>query len=442
MKLQFNRRYTTIAVYVVLVFAACLLLVIAAFRLELIRAVFSKMITVISPILWGFVIAYLLNPLMKRIEGILCKLFCRKKPRHKLVRSLSVAASILLLLSVVAGLMAAIIPEVIRNIQSIGEAMQDPGFIAGLKQEAETLITDFSGQAGFLQKHLHLDYVDLREMLFNLISQFELNIGKIFAKDGFIAGLTSGFMSVLNGIKNVFLGMIISIYLLYSKEKFLAQSKKFICAVCSQDSAQRIFLLVGRVNRKFIHYFTGVAFDCTLIGVVTFLFMTIVGLPYAPLISVLLALTNAIPIFGPFIGGIPSVLLLLLFSPIKALVFMVFIIILQQIDGNIIAPKILGDQLGLSAFWIMAAVFVGGGLFGFVGMIIASPVFAVLYSICSEYVCDRLEAKGLPVSTASYLPEEPQYEETPVPPSREEQGKKNATLTDGESHPESQESTM
>ncbi len=439
MKLQFNRRYTTIAVYVVLVFAACLLLVIAAFRLELIRAVFSKCIAVTSPILWGFVIAYLLNPLMKRIEGLFAKMLCRKKKRRKLVRSLSVAASMILLLSVVAGLIAAIIPEVIQNIQSIGEAVQDPGFIAGLKQEAETLITDFSGKAGFFQKYLHLDGTDLQEILFNLISQFELNIGKIFAKDGFIAGLTSGFMSVLNGIKNVFLGMIISIYLLYSKEKFLAQSKKFICAVCAPESAHKIFRFVGRVNRNFIHYFTGVAFDCTLIGVVTFLFMTIVKLPYAPLISVLLALTNAIPIFGPFIGGIPSVLLLLLFSPIKALIFMVFIIILQQIDGNIIAPKILGDQLGLSAFWVMAAVFIGGGLFGFVGMIIASPVFAVIYSICSDYVCDRLEAKGLPVATASYLQEESMPQSDTMPQKEEEPETHNASATDTASPPESQE---
>lgn len=432
MKLQFNRKYATIAVYTVLVFAACLMLVIFAFRIEIFKSVLSKIIEVSSPIIWGFVIAYLINPLMKRFERLFGRLINRKKTHRGLVRGLSVACSILLLLSLLTGLIAAIIPEVIQNIQSIADSVQDPSFIAGLKEGAENLVDRLTDQTAFFRQHFKLDFADLQEMLLNMISQFELNIGKVFAKDGLIASITSGFMAVLSTIKNAFLGVIVSIYLLYSKEKFFAQSKKLICAVCKPDSSQRIFKFVRNVNHKFIHYFTGVALDCSLIGVVTFLFMTVTGMPYAPLISVLLALTNAIPIFGPFIGGVPSVLLLMLFSPVKGLIFGIFIIVVQQIDGNIIAPKILGDQLGLSAFWIMAAVFIGGGLFGFVGMIVASPVFAVLYSLCSEYVSARLERKGLPVLTESYMPPEwrrnPKPEKTPAPAAAPEQAEaKNIT---------------
>ncbi len=433
MKLQFNRKYATIAVYTVLVFAACLMLVIFAFRIEIFKSVLSKIIEVSSPIIWGFVIAYLINPLMKRFERLFGRLLNRKRQHRGLVRGLSVACSILLLLSLLTGLIAAIIPEVIQNIQSIADSVQDPSFIAGLKEGAENLVDRLTDQTAFFRQHFKLDFADLQEMLLNMISQFELNIGKVFAKDGLIASITSGFMAVLSTIKNAFLGVIVSIYLLYSKEKFLAQSKKLICAVCKPDSSQRIFKFVRNVNHKFIHYFTGVALDCSLIGVVTFLFMTVTGMPYAPLISVLLALTNAIPIFGPFIGGVPSVLLLMLFSPFKGLIFGVFIIVVQQIDGNIIAPKILGDQLGLSAFWIMAAVFIGGGLFGFVGMIVASPVFAVFYSLCSEYVSERLEKKGLPVSTESYMPTEWQRRsetaKKPVPAAALEQAGEN-TITD------------
>ncbi len=420
MKLRFNTRYNTIAFYAILVFAACLLMIIFAFRIEIFKFILSKFLSVSSPIIWGFIIAYLLNPLMKRFEKLFGRLINRKKQHRGLVRGLSVGASVLLLLSLLVGIIAAIIPEVIRNIQSIADAVQDPGFIARMEESIRSFFTSLIDRTRFFKEHFNLDLEDLQNGLLSILSQLELNIGKVFAKDGLVASITSGFMSFLNGIKNCFLGLIVSIYLLYSKEKFLAQSRKFTCAVCSAKSAQRIFRFVANVNHKFIHYFTGVALDCSLIGVVTFIFMTLMHLPYAPLISVLLALTNAIPIFGPFIGGIPSVLLLMLFSPVKGLIFGIFIIVMQQIDGNIIAPKILGDQLGLSAFWIMAAVFIGGGLFGFVGMIVASPMFAVIYSICSEFVCERLEEKGLPVSTASYMPDPPDSvaapKKSPPPP--------------------------
>ncbi len=403
MKLRFNSRYTTIAVYTVLVFAACLMLVIIAFRFELIRSVLSKVMDVSSPIIWGFVIAYLINPLVKRFENLFGRLLNRKKPHRQLVRGLSVACSILLLMALLIGLIAAIIPEVIQNIQSIAESIQDPAFIQGMKTGVEDWIGKLTNQTALLRRYFDLDFADFQEMLLNIVSQIELNIGKLFEKDGLLANVTSGFMAVFSAIKNAFLGVVVSIYLLYSKERFIAQSKKLVCALWKPETSRHIFHFVKNVNHKFIHYFTGVALDCSLIGVVVFLFMTVTRMPYAPLISVLLALTNAIPIFGPFIGGIPSVLLLMLFSPIRGIIFGIFILVLQQIDGNIIAPKILGDQLGLSGFWIMAAVFIGGGLFGFIGMIVASPVFAVIYSICSEFVCERLEMRGLPVQTDSYM---------------------------------------
>lgn len=403
MKVHFNSRYNTIAVYAILVFAACLLLIMFAFRIEIFSAAFSKIVSVSSPIIWGFVIAYLLNPLVKRLEKIFGKVINRKKEHKHLVRGLSVGVSIMLLLAALAGLIAAIIPEVISNIQSISDKVQDPDFLLDMEMKIRAVFDLLSEKTAFLGEKLPLNFENTETFLLSVLDQLELSADKIFSKDGILASLTSGLMNVLNGVKNAFLGVIVSIYLLYSKEVFIAQARKLVCAVCKPVMSGRVFRFVSNVNKKFINYFTGVALDCTLIGVVTFVFMSVMQMPYALLISLLLALTNAIPIFGPFIGSIPSVILMLLFSPGKALIFLIFVVVLQQVDGNIIAPKILGDQLGLSAFWIMTAVFIGGGLFGFVGMIVASPMFAVIYSVCSEFVNVRLEAKGMPVDTAAYM---------------------------------------
>ncbi len=403
MKFHFNTRYNTIALYSVLVFAACLLMIMFAFRIEIFTSAFSKIISVSSPIIWGFVIAYLLNPLMKKLEKVFGKLINRRKPHKRIVRGLSVAISILLLLAALAGLIASIIPEIISNIQSISEMIRDPDFIHQMELKIRSIFDSLSEKTSFLGTQLNMDFSNIEGFFLSVLEQLELNLGKIFSADGLIAKLTNGLMSVLNTIKNAFLGVIVAIYLLYSKEIFTAQSKKLVCAVCSPTAANRVFQFFSKVNTKFISYFTGVALDCTLMGIITFLFMSIFQIPYALLISLLLAMTNAIPIFGPYIGSIPSILLVLLFSPGKALIFLIFVVVLQQIDGNIIAPKILGDQLGLSAFWIMSAVFIGGGLFGLFGMIVAAPMFAVIYSLCSEFISERLDAKGLPTRTASYM---------------------------------------
>ncbi len=413
MKFQFNSKYNTIALYAIIVFAICLLMIMVAFRIEIFTSAFSKIISVSSPIIWGFVIAYLLNPMMKFFERLIGKAINRKKEHKAIVRGLSVGISILLLLSILAALIASVIPEVIANIQSISDIILDPEFLHRMELKIRSIFDSLSDKTAFLGIDLSLNFENTEAMLLSLLEQIAPDLKKLFSSDGLLASLTNGLMSLLNGIKNAFLGVIVSIYLLFSKEVFIAQARKIVCAICAPPTARKVFRFVSNVNKKFIGYFTGVAVDCTLIGIISFIFMQLTGMPYALLISCILALTNAIPIFGPYIGSIPSFLLVLLFSPEKALIFLIFVIVLQQVDGNIIAPKILGDQLGLSAFWIMSAVFIGGGLFGLFGMIVASPMFAVIYSICSEVVNIRLYEKGMPVKTKTYMqnfnPEETLY---------------------------------
>jgi predicted PurR-regulated permease PerM len=192
-------------------------------------------------------------------------------------------------------------------------------------------------------------------------------------------------------------------YLLIDKERFLALSKKTTRALFSETRANRIIELANRGNNIFGKFLSGKILDSFIIGVLTFVVITIFKMPYTILISFIVGITNIIPFFGPFIGAIPSAIIILFVSPIKALWFLVIILIIQQIDGNIIGPKILGDSLGISAFWILFSLLVTGKLFGLLGMIIGVPLFVFIYSIIKEIVEGRLKKKGLPYKTDEYM---------------------------------------
>ena len=186
------------------------------------------------------------------------------------------------------------------------------------------------------------------------------------------------------------------------KEKFIALSKKVTYALCSKERAKFVLNLANKSNMTFSKFIGGKILDSVIIGILTFIILTIFKMPYVLLISVIIGVTNIIPFFGPFIGGIPSAIIILFASPIQALWFIIIIIVIQQIDGNIIGPKILGDSIGISAFWILFSLLVAAKFMGVVGMIIGVPLFAIIYSIIKEVVEDKLRKKGLPVETEEY----------------------------------------
>ena len=192
-------------------------------------------------------------------------------------------------------------------------------------------------------------------------------------------------------------------YLLYSKELFLAQIKKVVHALFSKRHCEFIFRIASRTNYTFMHFFSGKAVDSLIIGMLCFIILTIMKMPYVLLISILVGVTNMLPFFGPIIGAVPSGLLILLSEPDRTLAFVIFIILLQQFDGNILGPKILGNSLGLSPFWIMFAIFLGGGMFNFLGMVAFVPLFAVLYAFFRDSVNQRLSKKHLPVGSEAYM---------------------------------------
>ncbi len=219
---------------------------------------------------------------------------------------------------------------------------------------------------------------------------------------GFIPVLGNAAFGVAMGIKDLFFGIFISIYMLLSKDLFARQTKKILYAVSKKTIADRIIELTRQTNKVFTGFLSGKILDSMIIGAICFLFMALFGLPYAPLISVIITVFNMIPMFGPFIGAIPSILLILLVDPWQALIFTVFIILLQQADGNFIGPKILGESTGLSGFWVIVAILVGGGLWGVVGMIIGVPALAVIYALVRTGVERLLKKKGMPTDTNDY----------------------------------------
>ena len=211
------------------------------------------------------------------------------------------------------------------------------------------------------------------------------------------------FMSFASSVWNIILGIIISIYLLMDKEKFFALGKKVTKALLNEKHSAVILDLANRTNETFGRFIGGKIIDSAIIGVLTFIVLAIFKMPYALLISVIIGVTNIIPFFGPFIGAIPSAIIIMFVSPVQALWFLVIIFVIQQIDGNIIGPKILGDSIGISAFWILFSILVAGKLFGLAGMIIGVPMFALIYSIIKDIIEIRLANKGLPTDTDEYI---------------------------------------
>ena len=231
-----------------------------------------------------------------------------------------------------------------------------------------------------------------------------------------VLAVTGGVLGVLTFFKNLFIGVMVSLYLLGAKENFSAISCRLCYTLLSEDRASWFIRGVKATDRIFSGFVRGKLLDSLIIGILCFFFSSLFKFPYAPLVSVVVGVTNIIPFFGPFLGAIPSAFLILLDSPIKCLYFIVFILALQQFDGNILGPKILGDSTGISGFWVIVAILVGGGLWGVAGMFLGVPIFACIYAGVKSYSTYRLSRKGLPVSTASYATHQPVWPEDRTEP--------------------------
>ena len=327
----------------------------------------------------GFVIAYLLDGPVRFFEE-----------KFSMKRGLSIAVSYLLAIALFGVLLSFVLPQVVQSVMVLANNLN--AYLQSLNAFVAEVSTRFDLDEELIEGMM-LSYTDLMKQATDLLRSF-------------MPQLLDYSMAVGSGLVSALTAFIASVYMLMGKHRLLGQMRKVIYAFLPMKKARRMLTVCSNANRVFNGFIYGKLIDSAIIGVLCFILMSLFKMPFALLISVVVGVTNVIPFFGPFIGAIPSVMILLMVDPIVAIEFGVLILILQQFDGNILGPKILGDSTGLSAIWVLVAIIVGGGLFGFVGMVIGVPTFAVLYSLTSDLLARRLKAKGID-KNGDPLPESP-----------------------------------
>lgn len=408
LKVDFNRKYNTIAVYCVLTFAVCLILVILFVKFSTVANGIKTFFGVVAPFTWGIVIAYLCNPIMKFIEIRLKKITDRKKPHPKLTRTLSVALSMIILLAIIASLLAIIINQIVASLMEIFSSIPE------YRRQIENLVMKFFGDYPSIVKAIESQLDTIQPKILEYANDIIPKLGDMTIK------LKDSAVVIIAAVKDCLIGFIVAIYLLFSKETFTAQAKKTVYAIFPRKVSRSILLICSDANRTLSGFLSGKLVDSFIIGLICFIVMTIMQMDFVALISVIIGVTNIIPFFGPFFGAIPSALLLLMAAPKQVIPFIIFVIILQQFDGNILGPKIIGDSTGLTPFWVMFSILVGGGLFGFAGMLLGVPVFAVIYTLVSELIAYTLKRKKLSHRTKDYFDVDPDRPPAASPPAESE----------------------
>lgn len=353
--------------------------------------------TIISPFIYGFVMAYLLSPIynatVRGLYKLLGKYFKNKQRLFSFCKLVASVVAVVCLIGAVAGLIALIVPQVIESLT---------GILKSLPQRLTQLSALFNDITSKMDnKRLAMKMSEIyAQAQTNLI---ELAQTKLLPGMGTLVGqVSTQVLLTLKTMMNVMIGVMACVYMLNSKERFQGQFKKVILATLPKEKAEAVFDFAKFTNRTFGGFINGKIIDSIIIGIICFILMEIFGFPYPILISAIIGITNVIPFFGPFIGAIPAAIIILLVSPIHALYFLILIFILQQVDGNIIGPAILGNTTGIASFWVLFSIVIGGGLFCFIGMVLGVPVFAIIYYYFSRSINKRLEAKGLEFRTDSY----------------------------------------
>lgn len=400
MRRRFNwdKRYLYWGVTAFCVIAAALLFYFAVGNITIFGNAVSRLVSILAPFIWGLVICYLLSPLMRSVENRLFLPLARKLYRknkkndgRRFARALTVVFCEIVLILVLVALVYLIIPQMLSSVQTL---ISNSGvYVDNLSKWADGLFEN---------------YPVLDDYLGGFLDNFNTNLGnwletKLLPRVGsVVTSVTSGVYGVAKSIYNLIIGIIVSIYLLSDKEGFVAAVKRMTYSVFSVETADRLRSGLNFVDRTFMSFLNGKLLDSLIIGIICYIVCSILKMPYTLLVSVIVGVTNIIPFFGPLIGAVPSALIILMVDPTKCLIFIIFVIILQQIDGNIIGPRILGNSTGITGFWVMFSIILGGGLFGFWGLLLGVPVFVVIYSLVTSLIVKKLKRNDLPWELEDY----------------------------------------
>lgn len=432
-KLNWNKKYTTIAVYALLVIAAAILFVVFVFKYESIAGGLSWVGDVLAPIVVGIIMAYIINPLVCLFENRVFhkirdgkvklkpgarnyekRLEKARKRRSSAAKALSVACSFIIALAVIVGVVVAVVPNVATSVYELAKQM--PDYINNVDEFLKNTFANNPELANYISE----EFSELSNILLKVSEMIQPMATDIIGNVS--TSVVTFVAAFFSGLGNVVIGFIIAIYFLLSKDKLIPQIKKVMFALLKNDKCQRVLHVSRRCNHVFKHYIISELLDALVVFVLMLVGCLAMNIPYAMLIAVVCGVTNLIPFFGPFIGGIPcGFLVLLADEPIKVVWFGIFVLVLQQIDGNIIKPFICGETIGVPAIWILVSTIVGSGLFGIPGMILGAPVFGVFYQLFAEFISEKLKKKSLPVKTERYVDTE-KYDNDYVEPAVESKG--------------------
>ena len=395
MKIKLEKQHYQWGLTVFLVIICCFIVFFMLLRADSVGQGLSKLGDAIKPLVYGAVMAYLLCPIYNYVVSRSYSLI--NKGKYKFKHDLTVSkiigtiVSTAILLIAIAGLVWMILPGLIDSI----------GKVIDILPSAMKTFTNWV-DIKFAKLPFAKEYLDqISSNITDYAIDFATNT--ILPHSGNMAAAISGTVfGAIGFLFNFVIGIIVCVYVLNIKDTLAAQSKKIIVAHFKEKTAEEILEGAEYTNKTFGGFISGKIIDSIIIGILCFIIMSIFGWEYSLLISCIIGITNIIPFFGPFIGAIPSALLLLMVNPMHCLYFIILIIALQQFDGNILGPKILGDSTGLGSFWVLFAVLVGGGLFGFIGMVVSIPVFAVIYAYCARALNRRLAKRGFSTNTLDY----------------------------------------
>ena len=365
-------------------------------KLGIIASALKTVVSTVSSVLYGVVMAFLMAPVYDRIsawvEEILSSFFPKWKKSGKWAKFIATLACLIILIFVIFALIMIIIPDLVNSITNV------IGYAPDGMSNLENWLKDILNKNPDLEKLVIGNYQDISERVSDIATTNVLpNVNT------YIKNLSSGVINALGVVVNIIIGMMVMMYLLNMKTTLSSQAKKIVYSMAGVKIGNEIVTEARYIKNMFEKFIVGKIIDSIIIGIINYFFMVIIHMPYALLISVVVGVTNVIPFFGPFIGAIPSIVLLLLVSPVTALQFAVWILVLQQVDGNIIGPKILGQTTGLPSFWVLFSILLFGGLFGIVGMIIAVPTWAIIYRTISRVSEHFLRKKGLEPDSGSYV---------------------------------------
>lgn len=394
MKIDRTSKYFIISLHALGVIVLSILFLMALLNFTVVEEFLKKMVALLMPFICAFVFAYLLNPFMCWLERSPLRCLDNKfGPKSKRIkRALSILIAYIFAGILITVFFAIVVPQVVNSIYGLISSV--PFYLEELSLWVNDFLARYFSNMPFDQTQIDM-ILSYTEKTFNTFMEKALNL---------LPQLYEFTLAFTNSIKNILLGIIISIYMLASKEKFIAEAKKIVYAFLSKERSDKFLVLCRYIDSTFGGFIYAKVVDSFIIGLICFVGMSILKLPYAMLISIIVGVTNVIPYFGPFIGAIPSIIIILFVDWVQALIFAVFVLILQQFDGNILGPKLLGDSTGLTAFWVIFAVLVMGGCFGVLGMFIGVPTFAVIYTLSKGFIESKLKKREMPVETAYYWP--------------------------------------